>query len=67
MNIYLIRAEIEEHPYMNDHKTYEDLRIVMAYNEAEAIEKYQTFWENKNEDYSVSYYAYVRRCDEAIR
>lgn len=67
MNIYLIRGKIEEQPYMDSIKEYEDIRIVLAHNEVEAVEKYQTFWESKNDAYSVTYYPWIRSCHEAIQ
>lgn len=68
MNIFLIQANIEEHRYMEDiPEKYNDIRIVMAHNESEAVEKYLTFWEKKDVDYGVSYYAHILNCDEAIQ
>lgn len=67
MKIFLVRAKIRESPYMNDPKEYEDIHIVMAENKNEACEKYEMFWEKKNEAYCVSYYVNVIQCSEAIQ
>ena len=59
---FIVIGDVHKTPYMGDTTVFEDFRIVMADNKDEAMEKYEKYWEEKSEDYSITYtvYAYVK-------
>jgi hypothetical protein len=54
---YIVKGSVSVTPYMGDTYTVEDIRIVMANDAAEAYTKYQDYWNDKTDEYSVYYRA----------
>ena len=54
---FLVKGTVEITQYMCDTETYDDIRIVMATNEDEALQKFENFWSCKTDEYSVYYHA----------
>ncbi len=54
---YIVKGSVRVTPYMGDTYTIEDTRIVMANDTAEAYTKYQDYWNDKTDQYSVYYRA----------
>jgi hypothetical protein len=54
---YIVKGTVSVTPYMSDTYKMEDIRIVMARNTAQAYDKYQDYWQNKTEEYSIYYHA----------
>jgi hypothetical protein len=54
---YIVKGSVSVTPYMGDTYTVEDIRIVMANDTAEAYTKYQDYWNDKTDQYSVYYRA----------
>jgi hypothetical protein len=54
---YIVKGSVSVTPYMGDTYTVEDIRIVMANDTAEAYTKYQDYWNDKTDEYSVYYRA----------
>ena len=54
---FLVKGTVDITHYMCDTESYEDIRIVMATNEDEALQKFQNFWDCKTEEYDVYYCA----------
>ena len=54
---YIVKGSVSVTPYMGDTYTVEDIRIVMANDTAEAYTKYQDYWDDKTDEYSVYYRA----------
>lgn len=52
---YLVKGTVYVTPYQNDTYTVDDMRIVMADNEDDAKLKYEDYWDNQTEYYSVYY------------
>ena len=52
---YLVKGTVYQTGYMSDTEEFQDIRIVMAENENEALTKYEDFWSCKTEEYSVYY------------
>jgi accessory colonization factor AcfC len=59
---FIVIADVHKKPYMEQTVVYEDMRIVMASNEEEAMQKYQEYWTSKSVEYSTTYtvYGYAR-------
>lgn len=58
MNIFLVQGRVDRTEYMGDSRSFDDIRLVKAENEAEAQSKYEEFWRSKTSEYSVYYHAY---------
>lgn len=66
MMYFLLRADVIHTPYMGDDKTINDVRLVLAHDQADAERKYMRYWDNKCEDYSDSYYVHSMQVVETI-
>lgn len=55
MTPYIVKGAVFARRYMSYTTTLDDIRIVMANNKDEAIQKYEKYWEDKSEDYGTSY------------
>ena len=66
MMYFLLRADVIHTPYMGDDKTINDVRLVLAHDQADAERKYMRYWENQCEDYSDSYYVRSMQVVETI-
>jgi hypothetical protein len=53
---YLVKGTVYRTDYMSEEKEFQDIRIVMAENENEALTKYEDFWSCQTEEYSVYYH-----------
>jgi hypothetical protein len=63
---YLVKGTVYRTDYMCDTKEFEDIRIVIAENENEALAKYEYFLSCQTEKYSV-YYRVSGNVMETIR
>jgi hypothetical protein len=52
---YIVKGSVYVSPYMGDTYTVEDIRIVMAADEEDARLKYEDYWNDKTDEYSVYY------------
>lgn len=52
---YIVKGTVYVTPYMGDTYTVEDIRIVMANDEDDAKLKYDEYWNDKTDEYSVYY------------
>lgn len=52
---YIVKGTVYVTPYMGDTYTVEDIRIVLANDEEDAKLKYEEYWNNKTDEYSVYY------------
>lgn len=52
---YLVKGTVYVTPYMGDTYTTKDIRIVMADDETDARLKYEDFWNDKTDQYSIYY------------
>jgi len=66
MMYFLIKAQVTHTAYMAESKTINDVRLVLAHDQADAERKYRRYWENKCEDYSDSYYVLSMQIVETI-
>jgi hypothetical protein len=66
MKLFLITANVDYTPYMNDRVKTKDVRLVWADSSDEAKQKYEAYWESKGESNGDSYYVRVDSCSEAI-
>jgi len=57
MEYWLVRGRIRYRAYMNEDKPsyIEDMKMVKASNKEEAKFKFQEYWDNKTDRYSVYY------------
>lgn len=54
--VFIAKAKIHKRRYMADsHTTIKDVRAVYAHSIGEAIDKYEKYWHDQCEEYSVSY------------
>jgi hypothetical protein len=55
---FIVKGTVRVTPYMDDYPfAVEDIRIVMAVDADEARAKYQDYWDQKTEEYSIYYHA----------
>jgi hypothetical protein len=66
MIYFLLRADVIHTPYMGDDKTINDVRLVLAHDQADAERKYVAYWDAKCESYSDSYYVRNMQVMETI-
>jgi hypothetical protein len=52
---YIVKGSVYVTPYMGDTYTVEDIRIVIAVDEEDARLKYEDYWSDKNDEYSMYY------------
>ena len=52
---YIVKGTVSITPYMDDTYEIEDIRIVMAQDENDAKLKYEDYWNDKTDEYSVYY------------
>lgn len=64
--IFIVRCNVIRKPYMGDNQIIDDVRLVIADNADEAKDKYEKWWHDKSEDYSVYYTAYGSSVTETI-
>lgn len=57
MEYYLVRGTVYRTYYMGEEERHEDIRLVKANSAEEAEQKYEDYWSNKTEQYSVYYHA----------
>ncbi len=57
MTMFLVKGSVRYTPYMGDTTVFDDMRLVIAADAAEAERKYEAWWDAKSSDYSQSYYA----------
>lgn len=66
MQYFLLKADVVHTPYMGDDKTFSDVRLVWAHDQADAERKYMAYWDAKCESYSDSYYVRNMQVMETI-
>ena len=66
MQQFLINYDLYESLYMAGTQKYNRNRIVMAASENEAIAKLKAYYDNKRQEYCVSYSVEVNYVTEAI-
>lgn len=64
--IWFIDAEISKKLYMGEESTFPHRTVIIADNYDQAVEKYQTYWDAKTEEYSVYYHVQDFTLTEAI-
>jgi hypothetical protein len=52
---HLVKGTVYVSPYMGDTYSTEDIRIVMANDDEDARLKYEDYWNDKTDEYSVYY------------
>lgn len=52
---YIVKGHVQVTPYMGNPYVIEDIRIVMAVDEEDARLKYEDYWGDKTDEYSVYY------------
>ena len=57
MSPFLVKGTVYRTHYMDDTTSFEDIRLVMADDMAEALQKFHDFWACKTDEYSVYYRA----------
>lgn len=57
MEYFLVRGTVYMTPYMGDQTSFEDIKLVKANSVEEAEQKYEDYWRNKTDEYSVYYHA----------
>lgn len=55
MEYFLVKGIVTTYPYMGEPYKSNDVRLVKAVNSDSAYIKYREYWEDKSDEYSVSY------------
>ncbi len=63
---FLVRCKVECTPYMGKSRIIDDIRLVKADTMDEAKEKYERWWADKTDEYSMYYTAYGSDVTEMI-
>ena len=58
MKTFLVKGIVYLTPYMGKERSFEDIRLVVAESATDAEEKFERWWENKTNEYSVYYHAH---------
>lgn len=66
MKYFLAKAEVRQYEYLGSRTTFEDTHLVIAENSDEAWAKYEAYWENKSERYSITYSVVSGYIEETI-
>lgn len=65
--LFIVNCEIIKSEYMEDDNKFIMNHIVDADNEEEAKEKIRSYYNNKNIEYSVSYWVNFNYCNQIIK
>lgn len=65
--IFLARCKVKCTPYMGKTRCIDDIRLVEAETIDDAREKYERWWSDRSEEYSVHYAAYGSDITEMIK
>ena len=63
---WLVTGKVHHTPYMNDQRTWEDTRIIMACTREDAERLFTEYWDAKSEQHGDSYWATVTRCSAEL-
>lgn len=66
MELFLVSGTVRQYPYMGEVRVRSDQRLVWAESAAEAEEKFDKFWVDKSNSYSISYMTESVAANEAI-
>lgn len=64
--IFLVRCDVRRTPYMGDHQLIKDMRLVIADDIFQAREKYEKWWSDRTDEYSVYYSALGAEITETV-
>jgi hypothetical protein len=57
MEYFLVKGIVYKTFYMGEETRFDDIRLVKANSIEEAEQKYEDYWRNKTDEYSVYYHA----------